>query len=91
MIMINKFVLFVTLMYICISNHYIMAQTYIYKGRYQNQSEIAFTWDGTYLYEGRFTNQQNILYTFDGKYIYKGRFTNLNDIVYKRYCLYGGW
>ena len=59
-----------------------MAQTYIYKGRFKNTSDILYTWDGKHLYKGRFTNTNVILYTFDGKYLYKGRFTNINDVLY---------
>ena len=59
-----------------------MAQTYIYKGRFKNTSDILYTWDGKHLYKGRFTNDNDILYTFDGKYLYRGRFTNINDVLY---------
>ena len=63
-------------------NNNAMADTYIYRGRYTNTSDILTTWDGKHLYSGRYTNTSDILYTWDGKCLYKGRFTNTSDILY---------
>ena len=82
MFMMNRLAILIFFCYICITNHYVMAQTHIYKGRYKNTSDILYTWDGKHLYRGRFTNTNDILYTFDGKYLYRGRFTNTNDVLY---------
>lgn len=43
-----------------------MADTHIYKGRYNNSSDILYTFDGKHLYRGRYTNSSDILLTFDG-------------------------
>ncbi len=60
-----------------------MAQgkTHVYQGRYENASDILYTWDGKHLYRGRYTNASDILYTWDGKHLYQGRYTNASDIL----------
>ena len=39
---------------------------HIYKGRYENYSDILLTYDGEHLYNGKYTNYSDILLTFDG-------------------------
>ena len=60
----------------------IMADTYIYRGRYTNPSEIIYTWDGKNLYKGRYPNSSEIINVYDGKYFYKGRYSNSSNIIY---------
>ena len=43
----------------------LMADTYSYRGRYTNSSDIIYTFDGKHLYKGRYTNSSDILLTFD--------------------------
>ena len=45
-------------------NHNAMADTYIYRGRFTNTSDILTTWDGKHLYRGKYTNTSDILLTF---------------------------
>ena len=45
-------------------NFIVMADIHIYRGRYANTSDIAYTFDGKHLYRGRYTNTSDILLTF---------------------------
>ena len=60
-----------------------MAQgtTHVYHGRYENASDILYTWDGKHLYQGRYTNASDIQLTYNGKHVYRGRYENASDIV----------
>ena len=58
------------------------AQSYIYKGKYANYSDIMMTFDGEHVYRGRYTNYNDIILTWDGEHIYKGAYKNFSNIIY---------